>query len=137
MKKIFYVLLVACCFISCKSDKEEINDYITDTIGLSAKQILLSSFKDSKVISTKGKWWWINAIEDESKVLKPNYKGDEIGTENIEVVGEWFKVERVNMQTIRISVEENTNTSTREITVILQSGNYFDYIKVEQKKKSD
>lgn len=133
MKKFsFYlvILLVGFCTISCK--KNGIDGDWDDNIKLSQKIVNFDSEASSIIITTKSTNWWLNAISINGKNM--DITNVEVGAKNFVVNTLDFQVERKDGNKITISLPKNNSKSERILQIGLQSGNYFDGIKIIQSK---
>ena len=105
-----------------------------DNVKLSEKEVTISAEPNALTITTKGTWWWINAISLNDDW---NYDISEIDTSKndffIDDID--FIIERKNSTEIHISLTENKTKVDRILTIALQAGNYFDGIKIIQTGK--
>ena len=77
-------------------------------------------------VSTGQSSWWFSSIQSKDEFfIMPN---------NEYVEGSWFVVEK-NDKIINFSFSENTTSADRDILIVIQAGNYFDYLTVVQTKK--
>ena len=116
--------------ISCK--KDQLIGNWKDNIKLSQKAVTLNANLNSITINTESTSWWLNNIMlnkvdvDLSAVKKTD--------KNFVVNHADFKVERINGNTIVITMNRNTTGFDRLLTIGLQNGNYFDGIAITQQK---
>ena len=133
MKNIPYRILISVMIlllVSCKKEKP-IGKW-KDNIKLSQKAATLNANLNSITINTESTSWWLNNIMlnkvdvDLSTVKKTD--------KNFVVNHADFKVERINGNTIVITMNRNTTGFDRLLTIGLQNGNYFDGIAITQQK---
>jgi hypothetical protein len=133
MKNIPYRILISVMIlliISCK--KDQLIGNWKDNIKLSQKAVTLNANLNSITINTESTSWWLNNIMlnkvdvDLSTVKKTD--------KNFVVNSADFKVERINGNTIVITMNRNTTGFDRLLTIGLQNGNYFDGIEITQQK---
>ena len=133
MKNIPYRILISVMIlllISCK--KDQLIGNWKDNIKLSQKAVTLNANLNSITINTESTSWWLNNIMlnkvdvDLSTVIKTD--------KNFVVNSADFKVERINGNTIVITMNRNTTGFDRLLTIGLQNGNYFDGIEITQQK---
>ncbi len=118
--KIFIISLIA--LFSC--DKEE-DEKSTDFIGLSSNYIEFSSKKDSTEITTNDVNWWFVSL---------NVQGEMTTVLFLDTIkSDWFQIIKTDKQTIKIVVDENKTNIDRTFSIVIEWGNYFDYIEVLQK----
>jgi pectate lyase len=119
--------------LSCSSDKEEPIGKWKDNIHLSTKNIELGPGAESVTITTKGEWWWIDAISFNGTIYQ-YYGSEEIDmeTDSYIIIEEAFTFERKNNTTMIISLPENSSEQEVKMSITLQAGNYFDYVSVHQ-----
>ena len=116
--------------ISCK--KDQLIGNWKDNIKLSQKAVTLNANLNSITINTESTSWWLNNIMlnkvdvDLSTVKKTD--------KNFVVNNADVKVERINGNTIVITMNRNTTGFDRLLTIGLQNGNYFDGIEITQQK---
>ena len=116
--------------ISCKKD-EPIGKW-KDNIKLSQKAATLNANLNSITINTESTSWWLNNImlnkvDVNLLIVKKTDK-------NFVVNNADFRVERINGNTIVITMNRNTTGFDRLLTIGLQNGNYFDEIEITQQK---
>ncbi|KQN35207.1 hypothetical protein ASE92_11340 [Pedobacter sp. Leaf41] len=133
MKNIPYCILISVMIlllISCKKD-QPIGKW-KDNIKLSQKAATLNANLNSMTINTESTSWWLNNIMlnkvdvDLSTVKKTD--------KNFVVNHTDFRVERINGNTIVITMNRNITGFDRLLTIGLQNGNYFDGIAITQQK---
>ena len=118
---------------SC-SDKEEPIGTSDDNIKLSRKSAIFTSKTDSVTIQTQGTRWWINHIVYADSVYFPAtpynlpFKLTSINTNS-------FAVEHREKNSLFIKMNENRTGIERELKIIVQDGNYFDYVRITQGAK--
>ncbi|MCU4157465.1 hypothetical protein J1N10_15920 [Carboxylicivirga sp. A043] len=133
MKKLSIVLLASLLFLSCQSDEEQLIGIWDDNIHLSTKSVELGAQASSATITTKGEWWWIDAIKINEQIYQ-YYNSEEVNMEkgSYKIVEEAFTFERKNNTTMIISLPENTSGKTIKMDITLEAGNYFDYVSITQ-----
>ena len=105
-----------------------------DNIKLSEKEVTISAESKALIITTKGTWWWINgiALDDDWGY---DISGIDTTKDDFFIEENEFTIERKNATEIHISLTANQTNVDRILTVGLQSGNYFDGIKIIQTGK--
>ncbi|MDN4754491.1 BACON domain-containing carbohydrate-binding protein [Porphyromonadaceae bacterium W3.11] len=136
MKQLFKTLALITLALMLGACDDNSNDLVgkwDDTIKLSEKKVEFNSDKNSKTITTQGDKWWVGdiSIEGENLHLTP-----EQGThkEDFKFSKDYLTVER-DKKSITITMDENKTNAKREVVIILQAGDYFDYIHVTQDHK--
>lgn len=133
MKKLLYFLAFISLLLSCSNSSD-----LDPEIGKKGDDIKLSSelaefdFKaDSLQITAKGTKWCINSvqIDDDNNINETN------SLFHYSLIKKDFSVVRRDPHTIFIRVSENKSDVDRHLTIGLQSGNFFNSIKVIQKHK--
>ncbi|MBE7628599.1 hypothetical protein [Tenacibaculum piscium] len=131
IKEIGIVIIIISAFACCDSEKPI--GLWDDNIKLSQKKVQFSSEKNSIVINTKGKWWWIHEV---SLNGNSNFDLNKIDTNanNFIIKETEFKIERKNTTEIHIEMTKNKTNYERILFIGLEAGNYFDGIKITQAK---
>jgi hypothetical protein len=122
--------LLSFFLISCNNDI--IDGKWDDNIKLSQKTAAFSSESNSITITTENDSWWLGEIVL-NKVLVDLSKVDKL-SKNFIVTNSEFQVERKNGKTIIITMNKNTTSAERVLSIGLQNGDYFDTINVTQSK---
>lgn len=127
------ILLVVLTFLSCskKNEQQSIGKW-DDNIKLSQKKVEFSNKKSSVKITTKGKWWWIDNLQFNGRDIE--FDREKTNLENFIIEKTEFKIERKNSQEIYINMNENKTNKDRTLIISLEAGDYFDGIKVTQKR---
>ena len=127
MKKIITFTVLFLIVLSCEDSKDGDWD---DNIKLSQKEVQFSSAQNNVEITTEGTGWWIGEISMDGELFDLN--GIDTTKENFTIAENEFSIERKNSTEIYISMQQNPNESVRVLIIGLQSGNYFDGIKITQ-----
>ena len=104
-----------------------------DNIKLSIKADEFTADGDSVIITTKGGWWWISDI-----IVNDNYFygfGINPDSDNYRIKQDCFIVERRDIHTLFIRLDENPLNISRIVIVGLEAGDYFDRVTITQKAK--
>lgn len=124
------MLLVGLLFFSCE-EEQSIGNW-DDNIKLSQKEVEFDKENNSIKITTQGNWWWIDNL---------NFNGQDVTFDretsklkDFVIEKNEFKIERKNSQEIFINVRENKTGKDRILIITLEAGDYFDRIRVIQKK---
>lgn len=105
----------------------------SDNIQLSGREFNFNSVEDSAIITAKGKWWGINYISlDTNKIFLDTSITDIC---NFSYLDSNVEIESKNCNTLKIKMRENKTSSDRILRIGLWAGDYFDGIKITQKKK--
>lgn len=120
------VFILASC-----SDKEDPIGYSDDSIKLSQKSLKFSAETDSAIISSEGYGWWVNNVKDNDSTYFPSIVYN-LPFEPSVIKGNSFSVEHRGEKTLFIKMNKNDTGSTRELSISVQGGNYFDYIYISQ-----
>lgn len=123
-------LLILLALGSCSKNDEPIGKW-DDNIKLSQKEAQFSSAKDSIIITTEGKWWWITEISLNGN-SNFDLSGIDLTSDNFTIDETEFKVERRDTTEIYIEMSKNQTDSVRTLVIGLEAGDYFDGIKVTQ-----
>ncbi|CAL2086402.1 conserved exported hypothetical protein [Tenacibaculum dicentrarchi] len=123
------LILMISTITSCESENSI--GLWEDNIKLSEKQVEFSSNKNSIVINTEGKWWWVHEV---SLDRNSNFNINKIDTSanNFIIEETEFRIERKNTTEIHIQMTKNKTNSERILLIDLESGNYFDRIEIIQ-----
>lgn len=109
---------------------------VDDTIGLSIKDFIFNAVDSENELSTSGESWefsniYINGkcygldeLEVEYSMLAQKYTA-------MKVVGPWFTVSR-DTKKIKIILEGNNTSHERKLVIMLEDGDYWDYINIVQ-----
>ncbi|MCG8580684.1 MAG: hypothetical protein MI866_12240 [Bacteroidales bacterium] len=133
MKRLFIFFSMSLLFLSCSSDKTEPIGKWKDNIHLSTKSVDLGPNAGSATITTKGENWWIDAIEiNDATYQYFNSEEIDMEKESYIIVEDVFTFERKESTTMIISLPENTSGEEVQMSIVLQAGNYFDYLSINQ-----
>ncbi|MBA6314654.1 hypothetical protein [Cellulophaga baltica] len=127
MKKIITLTVFFLLVLSCSDSKDGDWD---DNIKLSQKEVQFSSAQNNIEISTEGTGWWIGEVSMDGEFFDLN--GIDTTKENFTIEEIEFSIERKNSTEIFISMRQNPTESERVLIIGLQSGNYFDGVKITQ-----
>ena len=126
----FTFLLIGFSMISC--DRNE-DGKAVDDIKLSKKDIIMESSQSSYTVETRSTDYWLNEIILDGKATDLSTINN-LG-KNWIVVHPEFQVERKeDGKKIVITMNKNNSNADRILMITLQHGNYFDGIRVTQKK---
>ena len=112
---------------SCKDEYQLIGKW-DDQIKLSAKSATLQAETDSVFFTTKGTGWWFNGIESADST----YFGIDENLDNIYSFHEEFFIVEKRENGLFVKFHKNESKKERSISIVLQAGNYFDYVEVKQ-----
>jgi len=131
MKQII-ILFFGLLILSSCSDKE-IDGKWDDNIKLSTNKVELTSKKDSVTITTEGVGWWIDAVYFEDSIYR-YYNREDINLESdsYSIIEEQFFIEKRNKNTLFIKLNENNSGKERALNITFESGDYFDYLTINQ-----
>jgi hypothetical protein len=133
MSKASLFILTVFILASCTKEEKPIGIW-DDIIQLSTKSAEFSANKDSVIITTGGDWWWINDISFEDSIYSYyNRKDVNMQSESYSINEEYFRIERRNKNTLFIEIDKNDTGKERLMSITLEAGDYFDYVKVKQK----
>ena len=123
------VLFFALFLISCS--KEPVGNW-DNNIRLSMKNAVLSAAGDSLSIKTGGNGWWIEAVELKKQAvwyMNPMLMDSIHYSINLDSV----LVEHSDKTTLVIKADKNNSKVERQIDILLEDGDYFDYVTITQK----
>ncbi len=84
-------------------------------------------------ITTQGSWWWIDQISvNDSSYSYYNNEVVDLEADSYTINESFFVVERRNKTTLFIQMDKNTSGEERIMNLVLEAGNYFDYVTVKQ-----
>lgn len=140
MKNFSWIILMSLLFFAC--DK---NAGFGKRPGFDNNQHIFSnSTKDTVLIAKNKVEWWFSELVVNGKPLdfhdgsiKYYTKNAPEGAQNIlwyiyKFEGEWFTVEKIDEQQIKISISANTNSSPRNLSFKANVGNAADNISLTQ-----
>lgn len=127
MKKIITLTVLFLIVLSCADSKDGDWD---DNIKLSQKEVQFSSAQNNIEISTEGTGWWVGEVSMDGELFDLN--GIDTTKEKFTIEETEFSIERKNSTEVYISMQQNPTESARVLIIGLQSGNYFDGIKITQ-----
>lgn len=131
-------LLAGIIFILCLSvlscNSEEPDGKWDDNIKLSEKEVTIGAESNTIVISTGGTSWWVSDLGFNGD-WSYNVLGIDTTQDNFLIQENEFTIERINGNEIHIYIAENESSIERILIIGLQSGNYFDGIKIIQTGK--
>lgn len=125
-KYLLPVFILISLLTSCGDNGNDIDGKWSDNIKLSTRSVEFDKGSNSATITTKNNKWWFSSISTDG-IEEP------IHYEETVYNSEWFTIEKTEEGKIIISVEENDSNKERQFRLILQNGNYFDYVSVKQK----
>lgn len=118
---------------ACNLVKEEPIGKWDDIIQLSTKSVELSATLDSAVVTTQGSWWWIASISyNDSTYQYYNRPDINMEADKYQINETDFTLERRDKNTLFILMKKNESGANRNLSIVLEAGNYFDYLKVNQ-----
>jgi hypothetical protein len=130
--KVIGIFIILITSYSCSNSDEPdrlIGDW-DDNIKLSQKEAILSTEKDSIVITTEGERWWIDGISLNGSII--DFGEINTNTANFVIDETEFRIERKNSTEIHIEMTKNQTESERVLIIGLQAGDYFDGIQITQ-----
>lgn len=104
-----------------------------DNIELSQKEVNFNSTADSITITTKGEGWWISDIRLNNELV--NLESVNTTESVFDIIEPEFVISKKNKKELQVKMTENLKLEQRELIIGVQSGNYFDNIKIIQKGK--
>ncbi|NPA67376.1 MAG: hypothetical protein GXO50_02080 [Chlorobi bacterium] len=110
-------------FLQFSCSESKLDGDWDDNIGLSQKEIELSSENSSALVTTSGDSWWISCIVFNGNVIDfgdVNTLQDNFVIENAD-----FKIERKNATEIYVEMPENNTDSVSVLNIYLEAGDYF------------
>ncbi|MBP4137681.1 BACON domain-containing protein [Flavobacterium geliluteum] len=126
----FTFLLIGFSMISCDRNEDGKAD---DDIKLSKKDIIMESSQSSYTVETRSTDYWLNEIFLDGKATDLSTINNL--DKNWIVVHPEYQVERKeDGKKIVITMNKNNSNADRILMITLQHGNYFDGIRVTQKK---
>lgn len=135
-KTIFYGIFTLIVFFmnSCtKSENEVIIGKWDDNIKLSQKTATLNSDLNSITITTESTSWWLGGISLNN--INIDLTDVDRLSKNFVITNSDFQVERKeDGKKIIITLNQNNTNSERILGVSMQSGDYFDFVKIVQTK---
>jgi hypothetical protein len=126
IKTVFFFALF---FISCSNEPIGLWD---DNIRLSVKNAAFSADGDSLTIKTVGSGWWIKDIEMKKQAvwfINPASTDSMHYSINLDSIF----VEHSDNTTLVVKADKNKFKAERQIDIILEDGDYFDYVTITQK----
>lgn len=133
MKRKLLLITVVVALITIYSCQKPMIGKWSDNIQLSGKEFNFNSFGDSATITAKGKWWGIDCISlDTNKILLDPSITDIC---NFSYSDSIVVIESEDCNTLKIKMKENNTNAERVLSIGLSAGDYFDGIKIIQKKK--
>lgn len=125
-KYLLPVFILISLLISCGDNGNDIGGKWSDNIKLSTRSVEFDKSSNSATITTKNNKWWFSSISTDG-IEEPIHHEETVYN------SEWFTIEKTEEGKIIISVKENDSNKERQFRLILQNGNYFDYVSVKQK----
>jgi hypothetical protein len=102
-----------------------------DNIKLSRRSAEFKPTGDSIIITTKGHFWWLDAISVYDTTYY-QFEGTDVLTEHYKFAKDCFVFEKINNTTLFISLDTNNLGIKRLLRIDLQAGDYFDFITIVQ-----
>lgn len=125
MKGLLIVLLFIILISSCN---KPIGKW-SDNIHLSGKNFTFNSGRDSVLITTKGKWWWINFAKLDSTIT---YIPSNTTLCDFEFSDTNYQIIRKSCDTLIVKMNENKTNVSRVLIIGFQAGDYFDAVQISQ-----
>ncbi|MDX6181712.1 hypothetical protein SGQ44_05770 [Flavobacterium sp. Fl-77] len=126
----FTFLLIGFSIISCDRNEDGKAD---DDIKLSKKDIIMESSQSSYTVETRSTDYWLNEIFLDGKATDLSTINN-LGKNWIVVHPEYQVERKEDGKKIVITMNKNNSNADRILMITLQHGNYFDGIRVTQKK---
>jgi hypothetical protein len=127
------ILILSIFFMLACADKYDPDGKWDDNIKLSTKNVVLTAEEDSILITTKGNWWWIDAITFNDSTYQYYHREDiNIELDSYSIKDDGFLIERRNKNALFVKLNENKSGGVRVMRISLQAGNYFDAITIKQ-----
>lgn len=101
-----------------------------DNIHLSEKEFVFEAKGDSTVVTSKGTSWYIVELRiDSVRYFDFRYYSSD---ESYTIIRGDLQVEKRNPKTLLIKTARNPSRHRRNFQIVLESGDYFDYINISQ-----
>ena len=138
-KNTIFAIGILLLFFSCSNDDDNSKPAVLgcntpNIIDLSENEVEFKSEGDSVTITTGSQNWWLSEIQLEGSPQHNLAKVDVIAP-NFSVQDSVFTLERRDRNKIYITMSENKTDENRKLLILLQQGNCFDEIRVEQAGK--
>jgi hypothetical protein len=101
-----------------------------DDIHLSGKEFVFKAEGDSALVTTKGTHWYIVELKIDS--TRYSDFGNSPFDESCTIVRDDLHVEKRDHKTLFIKTAPNLSEQKRTFQIVLESGDYFDYININQ-----
>ncbi len=133
LKPLLSLSITTLILISCVKEELKPIGQWDDIIKLSTKNATLKAESDSVLLTTDGSWWWINSITLEDSTYS-YYNSTQINMEasSYSIDESDFKIEKRDKTNLFIKLNRNTTDKERVLKIVLQAGNYFDYVSIKQ-----
>jgi uncharacterized protein YcfL len=132
MRRITILIVTVLTLVSCSKNYDE-RGYWGDDLKLSVTTADFTAEENTITLTTGGDKWWIDSISFEDSVYS-YYDSKDVIMESpaYTITEDQFVVERRNGTTLFVKLKANNTADSRVMVMTLQSGNYFDSLKITQ-----
>jgi len=104
-----------------------------DRIQLSGKDFTFNTTGDSVLITAKGSWWGINCVYLDSTAIQINTPSNDYC--NFTYADSNMKIVSSNCKSLIVKMNANNTNKDRTLCMTLWAGDYYDGVRILQKKK--
>ncbi len=128
---ILWILIGSTTLLSCAK-----NNGATDSIHIAKKIFSINKNMQTVLVNTIGTKWWIGSVMKNATYLnlQPQITGIILTDCKEKLADSTIEIQRSNCDTMLIKLNENKTNAFRKFNVILEDGDYFDYITITQGK---
>lgn len=119
--------------LSLQACKKRMIGKWSDNIQLSAKDLEFSPNGDSATVTAKGNWWGINCIALDTTYLMLDTASTDFC--NVSYTDSVVTIVTKNCNLLKVKLSENKTNKDRTLWIGFSAGDYFDRVKIIQKKK--
>jgi hypothetical protein len=130
MKAIFAFVVIIIATTACQ--KPLVGKW-ADNIHLSGKDFMLAAYGDSVLITAKEKWWAINSITLDGNNINFNPTHKDVC--NFNYFDTNLNIKSIDCDTLFVKMNLNKSNAERILQIGFSAGDYFDAVKITQKKK--
>lgn len=123
--KHFWLLLLVIPMVAMTACDDDDKPTI-DVVGLSAKQLVFTGFKDTLSVTTQGNNWWVHSVMLDGEEHFMEYSGTDMDSRRVwSHACEWLTLERQNT-TLTLNVTDNPLESNRSFAVVMKTQHLTD-----------
>jgi hypothetical protein len=130
---VFALAISSIIFFAC--NKRQPDGMWSDNILLSGKTFTFNATGDSVIVTAKGKWWSMNCVALDTHRMNVCAALPTTDVCNFVYTDGQVSLTSTDCNQLFIKMAPNTTNAERTLSIGLSAGDYFDGIKVVQKKQ--